>query len=118
MPATRQIAAVLLAAALPAPALAAPAGPAGPGVEIGARVGYGFSAGQLGAQPAPAEQMLNATVSVQSRLQTPEQFAAIRLKAAADGSIVRLRDVARVEKLLREGPPQERVGVEGLPGAA
>jgi HAE1 family hydrophobic/amphiphilic exporter-1/multidrug efflux pump len=55
------------------------------------------SAGQLGAQPAPAEQMLNATVSVQSRLQTPEQFGAIRLKAAADGSIVRLRDVARVE---------------------
>ena len=55
------------------------------------------SAGQLGAQPAPAEQMLNATVSVQSRLQTPEQFGAIRLKANADGSIVRLRDVARVE---------------------
>ncbi|WP_375250821.1 efflux RND transporter permease subunit, partial [Sphingomonas sp.] len=32
------------------------------------------SAGQLGAQPSPKEQMLNATVSVQSRLQTPEQF--------------------------------------------
>ncbi|HEX8381944.1 MAG TPA: efflux RND transporter permease subunit [Sphingomonas sp.] len=55
------------------------------------------SAGQLGALPAPGEQMLNATVSVQSRLQTPEQFGAIRLKSAADGSIVRLRDVARVE---------------------
>jgi len=55
------------------------------------------SAGQLGGQPAPATQMLNATVSVQSRLQTPEQFGAIRLKAAADGSTVRLRDVARVE---------------------
>jgi multidrug efflux pump len=55
------------------------------------------SAGQLGGQPAPASQMLNATVSVQSRLQTPEQFGAIRLKSAADGSIVRLRDVARVE---------------------
>ncbi len=55
------------------------------------------SAGQLGGQPAPREQMLNATVSVQSRLQTPEQFGAIGLKSAADGSIVRLRDVARVE---------------------
>jgi HAE1 family hydrophobic/amphiphilic exporter-1/multidrug efflux pump len=55
------------------------------------------SAGQLGGQPAPAEQMLNATVSVQSRLQTPEQFGAIALKSSADGSIVRLRDVARVE---------------------
>jgi HAE1 family hydrophobic/amphiphilic exporter-1/multidrug efflux pump len=55
------------------------------------------SAGQLGAQPAPKEQMLNATVSVQSRLQTPEQFGAIRLKSGADGSVVRLSDVARVE---------------------
>ena len=55
------------------------------------------SAGQIGAQPAPKEQMLNATVSVQSRLQTPEEFGAIRLKSGADGSVVRLRDVARVE---------------------
>jgi multidrug efflux pump len=55
------------------------------------------SAGQLGAQPSPREQMLNATVSVQSRLQTPEQFGAIRLKSDASGAIVRLSDVARVE---------------------
>ncbi len=55
------------------------------------------SAGQIGAQPAPKEQMLNATVSVQSRLQTPEEFGAIRLKTNADGAVVRLRDVARVE---------------------
>ena len=55
------------------------------------------SAGQIGAQPAPKEQMLNATVSVQSRLQTPEQFGAIRIKTSQGGAIVRLRDVARVE---------------------
>ncbi|MBN9636900.1 MAG: efflux RND transporter permease subunit, partial [Achromobacter sp.] len=55
------------------------------------------SAGQIGAQPAPKEQMLNATVSVQSRLQTPRQFSEIRLKSGADGSVVRLSDVARVE---------------------
>ncbi|WP_294190843.1 efflux RND transporter permease subunit [uncultured Sphingomonas sp.] len=55
------------------------------------------SAGQLGAQPAPKDQMLNATVSVQSRLQTPEQFGNIRLKTNQDGAIVRLNDVARVE---------------------
>ena len=55
------------------------------------------SAGQIGAQPAPKEQMLNATVSVQSRLQTAEEFGAIRLKTNADGAVVRLRDVARVE---------------------
>ncbi|WBH16986.1 efflux RND transporter permease subunit [Sphingomonas radiodurans] len=55
------------------------------------------SAGQIGAQPAPAEQMLNATVSVQSRLQTAEQFGAIRLKTSQEGAVVRLSDVARVE---------------------
>ena len=55
------------------------------------------SAGQIGAQPAPKSQMLNATVSVQSRLQTPEQFGAIRLKTTTAGAVVRLRDVARVE---------------------
>ena len=55
------------------------------------------SAGQIGAQPAPKEQMLNATVSVQSRLQTPEQFGAIRLKTDTSGAVVRLADVARVE---------------------
>ena len=55
------------------------------------------SAGQIGALPASKEQELNATVSVQSRLQTPEQFGNIRLKTALSGAIVRLRDVARVE---------------------
>jgi hydrophobe/amphiphile efflux-1 (HAE1) family protein len=55
------------------------------------------SAGQIGNLPAPASQQLNATVSVQSRLQTPEEFGAIRLKTDQDGSVVRLRDVARVE---------------------
>ena len=55
-----------------------------------------ISAGQIGGEPAPKEQMLNATVSVQSRLQTPEEFAAIRLKTDASGAVVRLRDVARV----------------------
>src|SRR3546814_1381872 len=36
------------------------------------------SAGQIGQLPASKEQQLNATVSVQSRLQTPEQFGNIR----------------------------------------
>jgi HAE1 family hydrophobic/amphiphilic exporter-1/multidrug efflux pump len=55
------------------------------------------SAGQLGNLPAPPTQQLNATVSVQSRLQTAKEFGAIRLKTSQDGSVVRLRDVARVE---------------------
>jgi multidrug efflux pump len=56
------------------------------------------SAGQLGGLPARPGQQLNATVSAQSRLQTEEQFRAIILKSAPDGSIVRLGDVARVER--------------------
>ncbi|WP_435656363.1 efflux RND transporter permease subunit [Brucella pituitosa] len=55
------------------------------------------SAGQLGALPAKQGQQLNATVTAQSRLQTPEQFRNIILKSTTDGSLVRLNDVARVE---------------------
>ena len=42
-------------------------------------------------------QQLNATVSAQSLLQTPEQFRDILLRTEADGSALRLGDVARVE---------------------
>ncbi|MDP2409843.1 MAG: efflux RND transporter permease subunit [Pseudolabrys sp.] len=55
------------------------------------------SAGQLGGLPARPGQQLNATVTAQSRLQTPEQFRNIILKSAPDGSLVRLNDVATVE---------------------
>ncbi len=55
------------------------------------------AAGEIGGLPAPAGQMLNATVTSQSRLQTPEQFRAIVVKAAGSGATVRLGDVARVE---------------------
>jgi multidrug efflux pump len=55
------------------------------------------SAGQLGGLPAVDGQQLNATISVQSRLRTPEQFEGIFLRTLANGSSVYLRDVARVE---------------------
>lgn len=53
--------------------------------------------GQLGSLPAVQGQTLNVTVTAQSLLQTPEQFRNIILKNTANGSIVRLSDVARVE---------------------
>ncbi|HWU04767.1 MAG TPA: efflux RND transporter permease subunit, partial [Novosphingobium sp.] len=56
-----------------------------------------LSAGQLGARPSVPGQMLNAVVMAKSRLQTPEQFANIVVKTLTDGSVVRLKDVARVE---------------------
>lgn len=55
------------------------------------------AAGQVGGQPQPESQMLNAIVSAQSRLQTPEQFRNIILKTESSGAVVRLSDVARVE---------------------
>ncbi|MDE0877322.1 MAG: efflux RND transporter permease subunit [Sphingomonas bacterium] len=83
------------------------------------------SAGQIGAQPAPKEQMLNATVSVESRLTSPEEFGAISLKTGTDGSIVRLRDVARVEigaenygfSSKWNGKPASGIGIKLAPGA-
>lgn len=55
------------------------------------------AAGEVGGLPAASDQMLNATVTAQSRLQTPEEFGAIVLKSLPDGSAVRLKDVARIE---------------------
>ena len=56
-----------------------------------------ISAGEIGGTPAAAGQAISATINAQSRLQTVEQFAAILLRVEADGSAVRLRDVARIE---------------------
>src|SRR5512139_3657517 len=55
------------------------------------------SAGQFGGTPAAQGQQLNATITPRSLLQTPEQFGAVILRTNADGSSVRLRDVARCE---------------------
>ncbi|MEL4471635.1 efflux RND transporter permease subunit [Shewanella algae] len=55
------------------------------------------SAGQLGGAPAVQGQELNATISAQSRLQTPEEFRNIILKSNASGTNVYLGDVAKVE---------------------
>ena len=55
------------------------------------------AAGEVGGQPQPMTQMLNATVTAQSRLQTPSQFAAIIVKTQPNGATIRLSDVARVE---------------------
>jgi len=53
--------------------------------------------GQLGGTPAIDGQQINATITAQDRLQTPEQFRDIIVRSNADGSVLRLGDVARVE---------------------
>ncbi len=56
-----------------------------------------ISAGAFGSLPAPEGQMLNATVTAQSLLRTPEDFEQIVIRAETDGGLVLVRDVARVE---------------------
>lgn len=53
--------------------------------------------GQLGGSPAVQGQQLNATITAQSKLQTPADFENILVKVHPDGSQVRLKDVATVE---------------------
>ena len=74
-----------------------------------------IAAGEIGGQPVPSTQMLNATVTSQSRLSTPEQFRNIILKTTRDGAIVRLSDVARVELGAENYTVRSRIN--GHPGA-
>ncbi|HEX3275425.1 MAG TPA: multidrug efflux RND transporter permease subunit, partial [Gemmatimonadales bacterium] len=53
-------------------------------------------AGRLGREPAPAGTQLTLPVTTEGRLKTPEQFADIVVRAKADGSIVRIRDIGKV----------------------
>ena len=53
--------------------------------------------GQVGAEPLPRGQELTYTVRAQGRLETPEEFSRIVVRANPDGSMVRLGDIARVE---------------------
>ena len=53
--------------------------------------------GQLGGTPAVPGQQLNATITGQERLQTPEQFRAIVVRSSTGGAALTLGDVARVE---------------------
>lgn len=55
------------------------------------------TAGQLGGAPALPGQQFNAPILAQTRLTSAEEFADILLRVNADGSTVKLGDVARVE---------------------
>ncbi|MDQ0011196.1 multidrug efflux pump [Luteibacter jiangsuensis] len=84
-----------------------------------------FAAGSIGTDPAVNGQGFSATVSAEGRFTTPEQFADIILRANNDGTVVRLKDVARVElgpqtygfNAQWNGTPTGSFGVQLLPGA-
>ncbi len=54
-------------------------------------------AGRIGGHPVPPGQEFTYSVRAQGRLQSEQQFGEIVLRANPDGSLVRLRDVARME---------------------
>src|SRR6202008_796059 len=81
--------------------------------------------GQVGAEPAPTGKEMTYTVSSQGRLQTPEQFGQIVIRENPDGSIVRLKDVARIElggqnytqRSRLGGEPSSTIGIFQAPGS-
>src|SRR5437867_3344538 len=82
-------------------------------------------AGQIGGEPAPKGQEFTYSVRAQGRLTTPEEFEQIVVRAAPDGGIVRVKDVARVELGAQDytvighlnGKPSAIVAVYQLPGS-
>ena len=54
-------------------------------------------AGQIGSEPVPSGQKFTYSVRAQGRLQTPEQFGEIVVRANPDGSFVRVKDIARID---------------------
>ncbi|MBS0562704.1 MAG: efflux RND transporter permease subunit, partial [Proteobacteria bacterium] len=81
--------------------------------------------GRIGARPTADDTEFQLNVQTQGRLVTPEQFGAIVLRANPDGSLLRVRDVARVElgaanmdSLSRlNGNPAVSIGIYLSPGA-
>ncbi|WP_218135269.1 efflux RND transporter permease subunit [Variovorax sp. YR216] len=82
------------------------------------------TAGKIGALPSSATQQLNATVTAQSMLQTPQQFRDVIVKHDSAGAAVRLSDVARVElgsesydSVTRlNGHPASGIAIQQAPG--
>src|SRR5437773_1436434 len=54
-------------------------------------------AGQVGSEPIPSGQKFTYSVRAQGRLQTPEEFGNIVIRANPDGSLLRVRDIARID---------------------
>ena len=81
--------------------------------------------GRIGARPIGKDQQFQLNVQTQGRLTTPEQFGNIVLRANPDGSLLRVRDVARVDLGAQNqdiegrlnGEPAVAIGVYLSPGA-
>jgi multidrug efflux pump len=84
-----------------------------------------FAVGEIGQSPGGPEQVLTFPVQTQGGLTEAEQFRDIIVRALPDGSVVRVRDVARVElgaddyqlSVRLNGKPAVGIGVYLSPGA-
>ena len=82
------------------------------------------SGGTLGAAPAPASTAFEVTVTTLGRFQTAESFRNVIVKSTADGRILRLSDIARIEiaaksyasKLYLDGQSAIGIAVQQRPG--
>ena len=82
-------------------------------------------AGQIGGEPVPPGQEFTYVVRTQGRLTSEEEFGQIVVRANPDGSIVRLKDVARIElgtqdyslNARLDGQPAAAVAVYQTPGS-
>src|SRR6266446_5478772 len=82
-------------------------------------------AGQVGGEPAPANQQFTYSVLAQGRLTSPEQFENVIVRETPDGGTVRVKDVARVELGAQDysivsrlnGKPAIVIPVYQLPGS-
>lgn len=81
--------------------------------------------GRLGARPIPEDQQFQLNLQTQGRLTTPEQFGAIVIRANPDGSVLQVKDVARIELGAQNqdtfsrlnGDPSVTIGIYLSPGA-
>jgi len=82
-------------------------------------------AGQVGGEPSAPGQQFTYTVRAQGRLKTPEEFGDIIIREGADGGVLRVRDVARVDlgsqdygwQARLNGQPVGEIGIYQLPGS-
>ena len=81
--------------------------------------------GRIGARPTADATQFQLSVQTQGRLTTPEQFGDIVIRATPDGSVLRVRDVARVDlgaanmdtESRLNGNPAVSIGLYLAPGA-
>jgi hydrophobic/amphiphilic exporter-1 (mainly G- bacteria), HAE1 family len=81
--------------------------------------------GRVGAAPITKEQQVQINIKTTGRLTRPEEFAAIVLRANPDGSVIRIKDVARVEMSAKSqdrysrfnSAPAAAIGIYQSPGS-